>query len=521
MTSLTLFTADPIRSALLEHLRENPVFQAALCVNSAGECCPPSPAVRTDALILDLALATPAQAQDLMAALEEADYHPAMLLYSVQDDGSIRYALSSDEDIPLSADLERFFTAALQEKHRCCRHFFRSAPWSEENTHYVFSSRSLALTELMYGVGKKEAQYYIDQFDLDLHENGYYVYYWELNYILYANHMFYKDILNFIGSVLLARYREILGKYSGGEAFYANLTQICVIINDFRLSSETQNRRRLNALLTDLMSVSGSVRSVHYISKHFRSLKDFRVVYDTYIAERRMSFFSGKLFDSAASNKDKLELDPNAINDTLGVISKYLNYDINNMELDNALRHLFIDLLKPARDFPMYNYAASILSSKLIEADPTLEKTLVARRLDSNYLRYSFIDLEYRGFCEAVESIRRQIGSSKQSKSALMMKTLDFIHNNYHENILVSDIANALYVSETYLSRICKTLTGKSVIQHLIDYRIAQAKTALAEEDIAIYAIAEQCGFRDVRHFSKTFKKMTGMSPTEYRRNHF
>lgn len=521
MTSLTLFTADPIRSALLEHLRADPVFQAALCVNSAEECFPSPPSVRTDALILDLSLTTPGQAQGMLAALEEYDYHPALLLFSFEEDGSICYTTSSVEEITLSADLENFFVTALESSYRCCRNYFRSAPWPEENTHFVFGPRTLALTELMYGTGKEEAQYYISKFNLDLHENGYYVYYWELYNMLFANHVFYKDILNFIGSILLSRYREILAKYNGGEVFYVNLTQLCVIINDFRLSSETQNRRRLNALLTELMAVSGSVRAVHYISKHFRSLKDFRSLYDAYIAERRMSFFTGKLFDSAASNKEKTDPDPNAINDTLSAISKYLNYDINNIELDNALRRLFMDILKPARNFPMYNYAASVLSSKLIEADPSLEKTLVARRLDSNFLRYSSIETEYRIYCNAIENLRQQIGSSKQSKSALMMKTLDFIHNNYHENILVSDIANALYVSETYLSRICKTLTGKSVIQHLIDYRIAQAKTALAEEDVAIYSIAEQCGFRDVRHFSKTFKKMTGMSPTEYRRSHF
>ena len=522
MASLTVYVSDIFRTPLLEQLRDNSPFRTVLCVNSCAECCPDAPAARTDALIIELSCTTSGHLQDLMQQMESSAYCPAMLLFESLEDGSIRYAVSAPDELQHTGELEKFFTDALRPERACSRWFFRSVPWPEENTLLVSGARSRALVELMYGASQQETQYYIDQYCLDLRERGYYAYYWELNYTLYIDHYCYKDIYSFIGSAMLEACRRIIEKYNGGEVFYINLTQVCVLINDFRLSSETQNRRRLNALLAELTSVTTSGRASHYVSQKFRSIRDLRTAYDTYLAERRMSFFAGdsQIFDSSV-RRDYVEADPAEINRTLDVITRYLNYDINNIVLDEALRHLFFDVLKPSCDFPMYYYAASVLSSKLLQADPTLDKRLISKQLDASHLNHSSIEKEYSVFCRTVENVRRQIGGVKQSKSALMMKAMDFIRNNYRENILVSDIANALYVSETYLSRIFKMQTGKSVIQNLIDFRIAQAKLALAEEDVAIYAIAEQCGFRDVRHFSKTFKKMTGMSPTEYRRGHF
>ena len=57
-------------------------------------------------------------------------------------------------------------------------------------------------------------------------------------------------------------------------------------------------------------------------------------------------------------------------------------------------------------------------------------------------------------------------------------------------------------------------------MQYLISYRVERAKKLLEETDHMIYYVAEKVGFRDVRHFSKTFKKCTGYTPMEYRGGH-
>ena len=63
-------------------------------------------------------------------------------------------------------------------------------------------------------------------------------------------------------------------------------------------------------------------------------------------------------------------------------------------------------------------------------------------------------------------------------------------------------------------------MMGTSVMQYLISYRVESDKKLLEETDHMIYYVAEKVGFRDVRHFSKTFKKCTGYTPMEYRGGH-
>ena len=524
MASLTMYVSDTFYDLIARALRGNRRYQSIRRAETLSACCPRAAAARSDMLILELMERTQSRTQDLMEQMERDGYRPALLLFERDRDGQVSYTLSAEDAVPLSAPLEALFTAALAADYRCRRRFFRLAPFrTSTEMQLVSEARDWALTELMYGASREESAFYRSHFRLDLRENGYYAYYWELNYTIFADHFCYKDVYNFIGFSLKEACRRVLEKYSGGEVFYVSLTMLCVLVNSFGLASESQDQRRLSAVLAELGAITGSDRATRYVSRRFRSVGEFRGVYDTYLTERATAFFGGRnqLINAAAVEKNRVEADPAEINRALDEITKYLNYDVNSIELDRTLRRLFLEVLKNACDAPMYSYTASVLSSKLMQADPRLSKEEISPHLDSSYLSHSSIEEEYAFFCSAVENVRRQSGGGKQSKNTLMMKTMDFIRNNYRENIRVSDIAGALYVSETYLSRISRTLTGKSVIQNLVEYRISQAKIALEEEDIAVYAIAEQCGFRDVRHFSKTFKKMTGQSPKEYRRSHF
>jgi AraC-like DNA-binding protein len=523
MSSLTAFLSDRTAASLLAALRGSERFQFVARAETLADCCPDAPEARPDALLLELTAAPPSKLQDLMRALEQKRFRPAILLFARDADGQVRYALSAEDALPLSAVLEEGIHAAFGAGH-CRRLYYRLVPGrGGTEVSYISDPRNAALVELTYGASRTEISDYIARYRFNLLENGYYAYFWELNSTLFANHFCYKDLYIFIGYALLEGCRRAIAKYSGGEVFYVKLTQLCVLINEFHFSSGAQNQRRLRALLTELGAITGSYRAIHYVSKRFPSIRDLREVFETYMAERQFSFFLGQdqMIDSASVEAARLEADPEEINRALDTITKCLRYDVHNLELDRALHGLFLDLLKYACDLPMYYYTASVLASRLMQTDSRLDAAALSEHLDASYLSHSSIEDEYAFFCRAVEDVRRQSGEGKQSKNALMNKAMEFIRSNYRENILVSDIANALYVSETYLSRISRALTGKTMIQNLVDYRISQAKIALEEQDTTVYAIAEQCGFRDVRHFSKTFKKATGQSPTEYRHSHF
>lgn len=104
------------------------------------------------------------------------------------------------------------------------------------------------------------------------------------------------------------------------------------------------------------------------------------------------------------------------------------------------------------------------------------------------------------------------------SSSRKCFKTArDYIAVNYPLPVTVEDIAEKSGVSRSTLFRVFKEETGISPVDYLIAYRISQAKRLLSETDLSVTAIARSVGYEDNLYFSRSFKKLTGETPTEYR----
>jgi two-component system response regulator YesN len=99
----------------------------------------------------------------------------------------------------------------------------------------------------------------------------------------------------------------------------------------------------------------------------------------------------------------------------------------------------------------------------------------------------------------------------------MITKALKYIDDHYTENLTLQIVANTLHVSKNYFSSLFKKQTGCNFIDYLIELRIRVAKKLLTEEGGRIYSIAETVGFNDVRYFIKIFKKLTDLTPLEYR----
>ncbi|NLC65863.1 MAG: response regulator [Clostridium sp.] len=117
------------------------------------------------------------------------------------------------------------------------------------------------------------------------------------------------------------------------------------------------------------------------------------------------------------------------------------------------------------------------------------------------------------------EVLRKRRYSLKKlsSKEKYYYQSLDYIKNNYKEDISIKTLSDFLYISESYLSRIIKEKTGLTFGEHLLEFRIKKSKDLLKSTDLKVYEIAYLVGYNDARYFSSAFKKETGRTPTEYR----
>ena len=98
-----------------------------------------------------------------------------------------------------------------------------------------------------------------------------------------------------------------------------------------------------------------------------------------------------------------------------------------------------------------------------------------------------------------------------------MKNALEYLDMHYAEKITLSDLADKMYVSQWHLSKLLNGYTKKSFNDLLNEARIREAQWLLTDFSLRVGDIAEMVGFVDIAHFSRVFKKYTGMSANEYR----
>ncbi|WP_108991292.1 response regulator [Paenibacillus agaridevorans] len=104
-----------------------------------------------------------------------------------------------------------------------------------------------------------------------------------------------------------------------------------------------------------------------------------------------------------------------------------------------------------------------------------------------------------------------------QQEGQIMSRAKKYIRDHLQEPITLEQLGKITFTSKSYLSRLFRKRTGQTFIEYLTDIRMEKAKKLLAEPGIKIYEVAEQLGYQDWKHFSRTFKDRTGYGPAEYR----
>lgn len=120
---------------------------------------------------------------------------------------------------------------------------------------------------------------------------------------------------------------------------------------------------------------------------------------------------------------------------------------------------------------------------------------------------------------ESAEDTADLDGAGNAGNRRLMAKAVQYIQANYTHELTLRQVADSVHMSKNYFCQQFKRYAGENYIDYVIRLRIERAKELLSRPDtgIRIYEAAEQSGFNDVKYFSKLFKRMTGLSPVEYR----
>lgn len=98
-----------------------------------------------------------------------------------------------------------------------------------------------------------------------------------------------------------------------------------------------------------------------------------------------------------------------------------------------------------------------------------------------------------------------------------ILSGIDFIRNNYTNDISVNEVANSCNLSVSHFYKLFLKQTGTTPNQFILNCRLFKAKELLINQDIPIFLVAEKSGFSSVSYFCYCFKKETGMPPAKFR----
>lgn len=109
--------------------------------------------------------------------------------------------------------------------------------------------------------------------------------------------------------------------------------------------------------------------------------------------------------------------------------------------------------------------------------------------------------------------------SRVKHEQLVVEQILDYMAENLHKNITLDEICDQVLFSRSYVKAVFKKLTGDSVIHHFTVMKIAAARRLISEKKYTFSEIADMLGFCSVHHFSRTFSRITRLSPREYARS--
>lgn len=107
--------------------------------------------------------------------------------------------------------------------------------------------------------------------------------------------------------------------------------------------------------------------------------------------------------------------------------------------------------------------------------------------------------------------------TSANTGNFIVRSALDYMQEHCTQHITLSDVADHVFVSQWHLSKLINRHMGQSFFDLLGGMRIERAKLLLKDPSMRIHEVAEQAGFSDVAHFSRSFKNLIGKTPGEYR----
>ena len=147
-----------------------------------------------------------------------------------------------------------------------------------------------------------------------------------------------------------------------------------------------------------------------------------------------------------------------------------------------------------------------------------VEKILQAKERQSNYQEYTSLYLN-----TLLYDLVRMNAQEEKAASEIGARynptqiVIDYIHENYADDISLESIAEAIHFNKSYIATAFKQVEGITINEYIYKYRAYKACELIAYSDLRLGEVSAMTGFKHIQHFNRVFKKYIGIPPGEYR----
>lgn len=153
----------------------------------------------------------------------------------------------------------------------------------------------------------------------------------------------------------------------------------------------------------------------------------------------------------------------------------------------------------------------------LWEAYEEYEQKNAGYKLVSKALLLKLLVLVGRAFSNEIRGTETECILNKYKSSVL--SSAEYINQNYSSSLSLDSLSASAGYSKSHFSYLFKAVTGKTYVEYLNEVRVSQAKRLLSETSKSILEISNEAGYNSLANFNKHFKQITGLTPSQYRKN--
>ncbi|MBE6086596.1 MAG: response regulator [Clostridium beijerinckii] len=396
---------------------------------------------------------------------------------------------------------------------------------------FLKENKDIALRKLIFNdISQDDCYNLIENLNLNLNGKLFVLFLIQIdNFFKYIeDENFYTNTLNEI----IKNVSETIEELNIGECFYSEngeftaivrlsptISEADIINECYYLAQEIRKRISLMHNISLTISVSSTFKKPFKIKKYF----------DEAFKLSKMKVFLGN--DTIILNNTfvkNLDLDTDTLAKRINAINIAIEQNnIENLKLE--LTHLYD---KDIRGFMQFNYLNYINSSLLDLVVRTCNRYSIAYE---DIFSTSYLPIEILSTKETVEEMSGWFieiftkiininfnNSFKNKYSKKVADSIDYINKNlFNQSLSLTDIAENINVHKVYLCRIFKEETGENVTQYILKARIDNSKEIILSTNYKLYEISDKLGFNSPQQFSILFKKVTGITPNQFRDSYF